>query len=291
MEDIKIGCVVLNYNDYLITQNLVKKIKNFESIFKIVIVDNFSTDNSYNELKKMHDNKVDVISTEKNNGYGTGNNRGVEYLFNKYSIDYVLIANPDVEFEETLIMEFINVFRKERECVMVSAIQKLPNGKEGSSYWKALSKYETILSGELIFDICLKKKYKMQIKEFNKQYIEVDCVAGSLVLIDANWFIENHGYDEDVFLYMEESFLAKKVKLSCKKTFCLLNSSYLHQHGYTISKYNSLLKKRKILCDSTKIYFKRFYNDNIVSLLLISLFFFIGNIELSIVKWIKNIFK
>lgn len=43
----KVGIVILNYNDYQTTKDMIDNIKDYDSIDHIVIVDNKSTDNSY----------------------------------------------------------------------------------------------------------------------------------------------------------------------------------------------------------------------------------------------------
>ena len=45
--------VIINYNTSKLTKRLVKNIKDYKSISKIIIVDNASTDNSYKILKKL----------------------------------------------------------------------------------------------------------------------------------------------------------------------------------------------------------------------------------------------
>ena len=91
-----IGCVVLNYNDYKTTTDFVLRVKEMKSIDLIVVVDNYSTDDSFHQLLSLESEKVHVIQSSKNGGYGYGNNVGIEYL--KGKVDYILIANPDVEF-------------------------------------------------------------------------------------------------------------------------------------------------------------------------------------------------
>lgn len=101
-----IGCVVLNYNDADTTLDLLKRIEPMEIIDQIVLVDNKSTDNSLERLKEQESNKVHVVCAEKNGGYGSGNNVGIGYLRKNYSCDYIIIANPDVIFDESVIKKW-----------------------------------------------------------------------------------------------------------------------------------------------------------------------------------------
>ena len=69
-----IDILVLNYNDAETTSIFVKSVKSFSSVRMVLVVDNHSTDNSLNKLKLLQEDKVVVIQTEKNGGYGSGNN-------------------------------------------------------------------------------------------------------------------------------------------------------------------------------------------------------------------------
>ncbi len=76
---IRINCVILNFNDGETVSRLVHMIHDYDYLEKIVLVDNHSTDDSWEQLQVLKDEKVDLIRTEKNGGYGYGNNTGIRY--------------------------------------------------------------------------------------------------------------------------------------------------------------------------------------------------------------------
>ena len=49
----KTGFVILNYNSYNLTSKLAAAVSAYRNIDLVVIVDNKSTDDSYEKLKKM----------------------------------------------------------------------------------------------------------------------------------------------------------------------------------------------------------------------------------------------
>ena len=65
----KLGFVIVNYNDYKMTLNLLRNIKDYKVLNKIVIVDNKSTDNSLKYLQKYENDKIHIIEAEENKGY------------------------------------------------------------------------------------------------------------------------------------------------------------------------------------------------------------------------------
>ena len=88
----KVGMVILNYNDYETTKNYLNEIKNYKNLNKIVVVDNNSTDNSYEKLKEFNNSKIDIIKTDSNKGYAYGNNFGIRHINSDSDLDYIIIS-------------------------------------------------------------------------------------------------------------------------------------------------------------------------------------------------------
>ena len=94
-----IGVVILNYNTFPDTIRLTKELQSQTvNELSIVIVDNFSTNNSYAELKPLESefSNVKVVQTGENLGYARGNNFGLEYLEKNVNPKYVFVLNNDV---------------------------------------------------------------------------------------------------------------------------------------------------------------------------------------------------
>ena len=72
----KTALIILNYNDADTTESLIRLVKDYSALDHIVVVDNRSTDDSYERLKKHASDKIDVLLAESNKGYATGNNFG-----------------------------------------------------------------------------------------------------------------------------------------------------------------------------------------------------------------------
>ena len=76
----KICCIILNYNDAATAMGLADEIRGYPCLDSIVLVDNCSTDDSWEQLKTLrHTDKVHVLRTEENGGYGMGNQAGINY--------------------------------------------------------------------------------------------------------------------------------------------------------------------------------------------------------------------
>lgn len=253
-----IGCVVLNYNDADTTLDLLKRIEPMEIIDQIVLVDNKSTDNSLERLKEQESNKVHVVCAKKNGGYGSGNNVGIEYLRKNYSCDYIIIANPDVIFDESVIKKMINEF--DEDTVIVAPLT-LNSKKERQLpiAWKVPTVKDYFLFSSIVLNKIF-KPFQYPTQFFNTDLCEVDCVQGCLFMLN-NSLIEDKLYDENIFLFFEESCIGKQFKDKGYKTKLLMNVDYIHNHSVSINKaFNSEARKRKITLDSFYTYFEDYYS-------------------------------
>ena len=87
-----------------LTVNCITSIKQFTSgiTFEIVVVDNFSEDNSEDVIKNIHPDIV-WVQTGYNAGFSRGNNAG----FKAAKGDYLLLLNADtLLFENTIALTF-----------------------------------------------------------------------------------------------------------------------------------------------------------------------------------------
>lgn len=98
-----IGVIILNYNTYQDTLNLVCELQeqSVASRLRVVVVDNCSPNESYEKLKPLEQrySNVVVIATSENLGYAKGNNWGLKYLEESSATKYVAILNSDVSIE------------------------------------------------------------------------------------------------------------------------------------------------------------------------------------------------
>ena len=104
----KTGIVILNYNDYENTIQMLNQIKDYTCLDKIVIVDNCSTDQSVEKLKVYENKKIVLLEASENKGYASGNNLGLSYLEKNTSCEIAIISNPDIVVSESVLKELIH---------------------------------------------------------------------------------------------------------------------------------------------------------------------------------------
>lgn len=260
--------VVLNYNDYNTIEKFLNNAIHIESIDKLIVVDNCSTDNSFEKLCAFESEKTDVIKTEKNGGYAYGNNFGVKYAMDKYSPKYVFISNPDVEFDDSVISS-LQGLHKELETAgenvgCVSCQMKTTSDIDIKTAWK-LPRYKScILDNLIVLSSILKcKKYNYDYDYFQGEYSKVDVIHGSFFMVAMETFEKVGFFDEDTFLYNEENILAYKLKENKCQSYILNTKSYLHHHSVSVSKNIKPIRKRlDIAYDSRCVYLNKYLRIN-----------------------------
>lgn len=267
-----ISCIILNYNDAETAISLVNSIVNYEVLDSIVVVDNHSTDDSVSKLNAIAKGKVHFISTEKNGGYGYGNNQGIRYAYETLHASHVLIANPDVKVSEECIRAMKDSFLRISRLAVAAAVTRDGAGKAALSSWRLNGLVGDLLDTGLITRRLFSRRLndRPELKaDFGKtqkgkeDYAYVDAVLGSLFLADIHALMECGLYDEEVFLYYEEKILGFQLKKKGYGTVLLLNQSYMHLHSVSINKsVESILKKQALLHESKLHYYKKYLGIN-----------------------------
>ena len=284
------GVVILNYNDAETTVKLLSHIELFTLIDHIVVVDNCSTDDSFLILSSHSNTKIDVVKSDRNGGYGYGNNYGIRYLNENYKPTHILVCNPDIDIEEDVLQRMLNTFNADPRIAVVAPFMLNRDGrKEPDCAWRLPTKYEYIFSADLIIGHFLRPTHYSNLDKLTEISKEVDCVAGSLLMVDTAKMLQNGMYDENVFLFGEETTIGCKFKKAGLKTILLLQDSFLHLHGVSINKsIGSQVKKRKLMLTSRQYILKTYLGASKLDLLLAKIVYSFSMFQFRVLLMMKK---
>ena len=281
----KTAIIILNYNSEKETRDYVEKIKKYEIIDKIIVVDNMSTTiGAFNVLKELEDDKVSVIQSERNGGYSYGNNFGIHYLESlneKY--DNIIISNADIDVEEKAVEKTIR-FLNSNEKIAVSAprMYNADNTPARRSSWKIRTFgldfiHSTRLLELLFYPILRKGEYSE--KEYEQEALKVEAIAGSFFAIKYDILKKIGYFDENVFLFYEEDIIAHKIKELGYEIYSLNDIKFIHYESQTIKKSINYFKKKKLLYNS-KMYYQKEYNKiGFFKIIIFKILYFFSIIE------------
>ena len=166
-------------------------IKSIDGKSKIIIVEN-SNDN---EFKKKYESKfsnIKVILSGENLGYGCGNNFGL----NQINTNYVLISNPDVVFEDEFFSSADYYIKKNIDFEIIGPMYRQ---KDSASYGH--------------FEDLKKKEYNLN-SLIESSLVKAHWIVGCTMFINLKKFTNRNLFDENFFLFFEETDLCKRIKLT-----------------------------------------------------------------------------
>ena len=195
--------ILVNYNGYEDTIECVKSLKSVSySNYKIVIVDNASTNNSLTYLKSSLKECI-IIESKENLGFAGGNNLGIDYALNNGS-EYVMLLNNDTLVESNFLELMLRKFKENTDIGLVGCkIMYYPKKDViwyGGGYidW---FKFIAVHHGAKQVDNgqCDKEK-------------EIDFMTGCCMLIKSEIFEKTGNLSDDYFMYFEDADFCMKVK-------------------------------------------------------------------------------
>ncbi len=220
---VDLGIVIVNWNtrDYL-KQCLETVMVSQDISFRVVVVDNASTDDSM-EMLRSNFPEVELIASETNGGYPYGNNVGLRALgfqgIGEVGADaprYALLLNPDTEVPPDALSEMVKFMDSRPDVGMSGPKLILPDGSLDKACRRsfptpAVSFYHYSGLAKLFPQSSRFARYNMTFVDSDQQ-IEVDSVVGAYMQVRRE-VIEQVGLlDETFFMYGEDLDWAYRVK-------------------------------------------------------------------------------
>ena len=253
----EIGIIILNYNNYELTIKCAENLLNLEVDAIILIVDNKSTNDSFNILKQHFYNKIDVIQSGQNKGYSSGNNLGFKYLKNKYPfLKYVSIMNPDVLITYRNIFSNLTSLLEKYDDIAAITGMTLTRGKLNISncFWNIPRGIEVATEQ---FELSNRKELPLEPDENGVAKVEV--IPGCFFIIKADIFEKIGGFDENVFLFNEENILAIKIRKIGMSNALSVKDSYIHNHVHYKKNLKQKLHSKEIGYNSRRYLISTYY--------------------------------
>lgn len=291
----KIGVVILNYSTYSESIELVRQLQNqtFADRLQIVIVDNFSQNDSFEKmkpLKKMYSNVVDVIKTEKNEGYARGNNFGLKYLEENVNPEYVAILNNDVILPHDCFQKLVERYKVLNKAALIAPIMI---DKDGNRV--ILNKVNTYLQDISSMFFILSKltgggnKIVKELDNTGSKAMKVEIVPGSFLFTTFSVFKEIGYFFPGTFLYTEERFLAYAVRKNNLYNYILLDLTFIHNHSTTISSFHNIVSRKKLFYDGVCLFTRKYRRYGLIKEFFLKPLIWISLKEWQIIGFIKSV--
>ncbi len=206
-QNTEVWVAVLHYQGVENTRACIRSIKklNYPS-FKILITDNCSPGNSGQSLRQEFSD-CDYLYLDDNLGFAGGSNASVNYCIDR-GAKWIWILNNDTEVDANSL-----------PLLMAAALVDDRVGVLGASvYTPTDNGFHRSGRGEI--DFRKAKTFERGEIDDSKDVIECAWISGSNMLLRASAFRELSGFDENFFLYFEDTDLCWRMNQSNWK--CLL---------------------------------------------------------------------
>jgi len=214
-----VAIIIVNWNGKQDTIDCIESFKkqNYPN-YKIILVDNGSTDHSAEEIKEKFE-AVIVIQTGSNLGYGGGANKGIQYALDK-GFKYIFPINNDLVADENLLNELVRVGERDGGIGIISP--KL--------LWYNDPATICAIGGKIDFNFFLQfPKHLVNIPDDGKYSNEMEIDATGIFMIKES-VIRNVGmFDTKFFLYLEDFDWCIRTRNAGYKIVCVPSALMWHK--------------------------------------------------------------
>lgn len=277
---IRLAVVIINYKtpELIIDclNSLLPELNQLQA--KVIIVDNFSNDNSCEKISHwilQNDilNQVELVASKQNTGFSGGNNTGIKHV----NAQYYLLLNSDTLVRQGAISTLLNAAKQDNTVGLVSPRLEWPDGSPQESCFRFHSPLSELISSASTGPIT------KLLKEFVVPYPITgnssfyDWTSFACVLVKADVF-KNVGFmDDGYFMYFEDVAFAYHAKQAGWKVVNVPNAHVVHlRGGSSPMKSQAKLRKRlpRYFYESRTRYYYQIYGR--VGLLLANICWSIG---------------
>lgn len=221
-----VSIIILSYNTKELLRECLKSLyKNIKGVdYEVLVVDNASTDGTFEEIQKLkvnsqnYSSKVKIIQNDKNCGFSKGNNIGARAARG----EYLVFLNSDTEMQDKGLTGMVEFLKNHKTVGILGGRLRNMNG----SLQKSAGTFYTLSN---VFLMLLGGERSGMLRKSPSRIMQVDWVSGAFMMMRKELFEKLRGFDENFFMYVEDMeicFRAKKLGFS---TYFYPNVNVLHK--------------------------------------------------------------
>ena len=226
--DTLVSIIIPHWNGIDILSECIDSLNNTEySNFEIIVVDNYSSDESVKWLKANHP-KIKIIENDKNYGYAGGCNRGI----NNSKGDYIVFLNNDTIHKKDWLSNLVTFMNKHPDCAAVQP--KILNYYERDKF-----DYAGGAGGHmdiLCYPFARGRLFLEQEIDNNQYDDDASCfwASGTAIMVRKEFFLEVEKFDENFFAHMEEIDLCWRLQLKGHNIYVNPKSVIYHKNAVSL---------------------------------------------------------
>ena len=254
--EIDVSVIIVNYNTLEMTKKCIESVIRFtkKNSYEIILVDNGSTDGSV-EFFTCYPN-IHFIPNGDNYGFGKANNIGAKEAHGKY----LFLLNSDTILLKDIISIFFDYSESNKSnslaCCGCSLLDGNMQPTLSCGHFPSLMQEFSSIGFYRLYRNLYHNKWATAYL-FDIQHPEVvDYIIGADWFINRDVFESLGGFDEDYFMYYEETDLAYRIKHLGLCSVILPEEGIIHYGGISTGSIFSV-KKFKLSFESKCLFFRK----------------------------------
>ncbi|MBI4008797.1 glycosyltransferase family 2 protein [Candidatus Roizmanbacteria bacterium] len=226
-----LSIIIVSHNTKKITQNclesIIKSVKNLSC--QVIVVDNGSKDGTSENIKYQISNikttyqksniSIKLHENTHNLGFGKANNQGLKLA----QSDYILFLNSDIVVLDNSIEKLYDFYRNNEKKMQFLGGKLLnqdmtPQPSCGPAYSLPMVAAHLFLRGD----------YWGLTRYSPDSLKQVDWVSGACILTKKEYLEKIGGFDENIFMYMDEIDLLHRAKKQGYHIFFYPEAKFIH---------------------------------------------------------------
>ncbi len=202
---------------------------------QVVIADNGSVDGAPEQAAADYDN-VTLVHTGGNLGYGGGMNRGIAEV--DPDVEFVVIANPDIEWQPGCIDELLAAAQRWPRAGALGPLILEPDG----SVYPSARRIPDLVSGAghaILGTVWKTNPWTVAYRNENEDLAErpVGWLSGSCLLVRREAFEAIDGFDSRYFMFMEDVDLGDRLATAGWLNIFVPSARAVHAKSHSVSRH------------------------------------------------------
>lgn len=186
-----VSILIVNYNTADLIQKCIQSVLDQKNCrFEIIVIDNASHDDSVNVLQTLQD-KIHFVANKENIGFGRANNQAFHISQGRY----LFLLNPDAELTS--------------DHDLYEAVQYMEQNPQCGLFGTKVLDSQLKITDSASFHY---PRQKQTSADFSHLPGEWATVLGASMFVRRDVYQKVNGFDEDFFLYAEETDLCLRIR-------------------------------------------------------------------------------
>ncbi len=217
-----VAIILINWNGYEFTSQCLRSLRGLTyEQYQVIVVDNASTDGSFDALKDEFRDAV-FLQNNSNLGFAEGNNVGMRYAVAQ-GFSFICLLNNDTEVEPDFLTQLMEAID---EKPAIGAVQpKILYNQQRKIIWNAGGIFNPWLGTSSTIGV-----NQLDTGKYNEQRT-VDWITGCCILLPCDTLKEIGLLNKEFFAYFEDVDWSFRIKARGKSLIYVPDSIIYHEAG------------------------------------------------------------